>query len=88
MNQLNLRELLLGSVALIVVTQIACTVWIGRQNKAPSPADYSSEFADITEKLAGVESAVSDVQGTADGIQARTQALVDSMSSVARACSR
>ena len=88
MDPFNLRKLVLGSVALIVLTQIACTVWIGRQLNVPDPTDNSSEFAGITDQLASIESAVSEVQGTADGLQARTQALTDSMSSVARACTR
>jgi len=86
MDPLNSRRLLLGSVALIVLTQIACTIWIGRQIEVPSPADNSSELAAITEQLTSVESAVGDVQDTADGLQARTTALTDSMGSVARAC--
>jgi len=88
MDPFNLRKLLLGSVALIVLTQIACALWIGRQIEVPRPTDNSAEFADITERLASVRSAISDVQGTADGLQARTTALTDSMGSVARACSR
>jgi hypothetical protein len=87
MNSLNSRWLLLGSAALIVLTQIACTAWLGRQVEAYSPVDPSSGLADITEQLASVKSAVSDVQDTADAIQARTGALTESMSSVARACS-
>ena len=88
MDPLNSRRLLLGSVAVIVLTQIACTVWIGRQIGVPSHADNSAEFAGITEQLASIKSAVSDVQDTADGLQARTTALTDSMGSVARACTR
>jgi len=86
MDPLNLRRLILGSVALVVLTQVACAIWIGRQIDVPSPADNSSEFADITERLASVKSAIRDVQDTADGLQARTTALTDSMGSVARAC--
>jgi hypothetical protein len=88
MEPLNLRKLVLGSVALIVLTQIACAIWIGRQRDVPGPADNSSEFANITEQLASIESAVGDVQDTADGLQGRTTALTDSMGSVARACTR
>jgi len=88
MEPLNLRKLVLGSVALIVLTQIACAIWIGRQRDVPAPADNSSEFANITEQLANIKSAVGDVQDTADGLQARTQALTDSMGSVARTCAR
>lgn len=88
MDPLNSRSLLLGSVAVIVLTQVACTLWIGRQMEAPSPVDYSSEFAAITEQLSGINSAIGDVQDTADGLQARTTALTDSMGNVARACSR
>ncbi len=88
MDPLNIRRLFLGSVAVIVLTQVACTLWIGRQMEAPSPVDNSGELAAITEKLAGIESAVDDVQDTADGLQARTTALTDSMGNIARACSR
>jgi hypothetical protein len=87
MDPLNSHRLLFGSVALIVLTQIACTIWIGRQIEVPIPTDNSSELANIAEQLANVESAVSDVQDTADGLQARTTALTDSMGNVARACS-
>ena len=86
MEPLNSHRLLLGSVALIVLTQIACAIWIGRRLDVPGPADNSSEFANITEQLASIKSAVGDVQDTADGLQARTTALTDSMGSVARAC--
>lgn len=86
MDPLNLRRLLLGSVAVIVLTQVACTLWIGRQVEVPGPVDNSSEFAAITEQLAGIKSAVGDVQDTAYGLQARTTALTDSMGNVARAC--
>jgi hypothetical protein len=88
MEPLKLRNLVLGSVAVIVLTQIGCTVWIGRQLDVPDPTDNSAEFAAITAQLASIESAIGDVQATADGVQARTQALTDSMGSVARACSR
>ena len=87
MDPLNSRSLLLGCAVLIVLTQIACTSWLGRQVEGDSPVDHSSELADITGQLASVETAVGDVQDTADGIQARTGALTESMSSVARACS-
>ena len=87
MEPIKTRWLVLGSAALIVLTQIACTAWIGRQLPDDSPTDNSSEFADITEQLANIETAVGHVQGTADNVQARTGALVESMSSVARACS-
>jgi hypothetical protein len=86
MDPLNLRKLLLGSVAIIVLTQVACTLWIGRQIGVPSPTDNSAEFAGVTEQLASIKSAVADVQDTADGLQARTTALTDSMGNVARAC--
>ena len=88
MDPFNMRKLVLGSVALIVLTQIGCTIWISRQLDVPGPTDNASEFAAITAQLASIESAVGDVQDTADGVQARTQALTDSMGSVARACSR
>lgn len=87
MEPFNSRWLILGSVVLIVLTQIACAVWMGRQIELSSAADNSLELTDITKQLASVESAVSDVQDTADSIQGRTGALTDSMSSVARACS-
>lgn len=87
MEPFNSRWLNLGSVVLIVLTQIACAVWMGRQIELFSAADNSLELTDITKQLASVESAVSDVQDTADSIQGRTGALTDSMSSVARACS-
>jgi hypothetical protein len=86
MEKINMRGLIVGSAVLIVVTQVACTAWLGQQ-EVDSPPDPSLALADITEQLASVESAVADVQGTADNIQARTQALVDSMGGVARACS-
>ncbi len=86
MEKINMRGLILGSLAVIVVTQIACTTWLGRQLVEYQPADNSADFADISEQLASVDSAVSDVQNTADNIQARTGALTDSMSSVSRAC--
>ena len=41
----------------------------------------------LTQQLEGIDSAVSDVQDTADSIQGRTGALTESISSVARACS-
>jgi len=88
MEPLNLRRLLLGSVALIVLTQIACAIWIGRHLDVPGPADNSSEFADLAARLASVQSAISDVQDTADGLQGRTTVLTDSMGNVARACTR
>jgi hypothetical protein len=88
MDPLNLRRLMLGSVAVIVLTQVACTLWLGRQVEVPSPVDNSAEFAAITEQLTGIKSAVADVQDTADGLQARTTALTDSMGNVARACTR
>lgn len=87
MEKINLRGLILGSLAVIVVTQFACAAWLGRQLAEYRPADNTSEFAAITEQLASLESAVSDVQDTADNVQGRTEALVASMSSVARACS-
>lgn len=87
MEPINTRWLILGSAALIGLIQVACTAWIAKEVAAYSPTDNSSEFAAITEQLASVESAVSDVQDTADTIQARTGALTDSMGSVARACS-
>ena len=87
MEKVNLRGLVLGSAAVVVLTQVACTAWIAREVAANSSHDNSSELSDIAEQLASVESAVSDVQGTADNIQARTGALTDSMGSVARACS-
>jgi hypothetical protein len=88
MNPSDSRSLFIGSVAVIVLTQIACTVWIGRQLEVVRPVDNSSELAGITEQLASVENSVSGVQDTANTVQARTQALIDSMGSVARACSR
>ena len=87
MNSPNSRSLLLASVAAIVLTQIACTVWIGRQLEVAKPVDNSLELAGITEQLTGVESSVAGVQDTANNVQARTQALIDSMGSIARACS-
>jgi hypothetical protein len=54
--------------------------------EVPSPVDNSTEFAAITEQLASLNSAVADVQDTADGLQARTTALTDSMGNVARPC--
>jgi len=86
MEPIKTRWLVLGSAALIVLTQIACTAWIGRQLPDDSPTDNSSELADIAEQLANIETAVGDVQGTANNVQARTGALTDSMGSVARAC--
>jgi hypothetical protein len=86
MEKINLRGLILGSAALIILTQVACTAWLGQQ-EADSPPDPSLALADMTQQLASVESAVVDVQGTADDINGRTGALVDSMGSVARACS-
>jgi hypothetical protein len=86
MDRLNLHRLLLGGVALIVLTQIACAIWIGRQVVVPGPVDNSSQLAAITGQLAGVEYAIGAVQDTADGLQARTTALTDSMGNVARAC--
>jgi len=85
MAKINMRGLILGSAALVVLTQIACTAWLGQQ-EADSPPDPSLALSDMTQQLASVESAVSDVQDTADTIQARTGALIDSMGSVARAC--
>ena len=87
MEKINMRGLILGSAVVVVLTQIACTAWIAREIAANSPADNSAALADITEQLAGVESAISDVQGTVDTFQARTDALTNSMGSVARACS-
>ena len=87
MEKINMRGLILGSAALVVLTQVACTIWIAKAVAANGPADDSSEFADITAQLAGVEAAVGDVQDTTNTIQARTGALTDSMGSVARACS-
>ena len=86
MDPFNSRSLLLGSVAIIVLTQIACTIWIGRQLVVPAPADNSAGLADIAQQLTSVQSAVDAVQDTADGLQARTTALTDSMGNVARAC--
>ena len=88
MNPPNSRSLFLGSVAVIVLTQIACTIWIVRKLEVASPVDNSSELAGIAQQLAGVESSIAGVQDTANNVQARTQALIDSMGSVARACSR
>jgi len=86
MEKVNLRGLVLGSAAVIVLTQVACTAWIAGQLAAESSPDNSAELAALAEQVASLESAVSDVQGTADNIQARTGALTDSMGSVARAC--
>jgi hypothetical protein len=86
MNPLNSRWPIIGGVAVIVLTQIACTAWIARHVEAPRPTDNSAMFAGITEQLASIESAVGEVQDTADGLQARTTALTDSMGNVARAC--
>jgi hypothetical protein len=86
MEKVNMRGLILGSTAVIVLTQVACTAWLAREVAYNGPADNSAEIADFTEQLAGVESAISDVQGTADNIEARTGALTNSMGSVARAC--
>ena len=86
MEPIKTRWLVLGSAALIVLTQIACAAWLGRQLPDDSPTDNSSELADIAEQLANIETAVGDVQGTANNVQARTGALTDSMGSVARAC--
>lgn len=86
MEKINLRGLILASLAVIVVTQIACAAWLGRQLADYRPADNSLEFAAVTKQLEGIETAVSDVQGTADNVEGRTEALVASMSSVARAC--
>lgn len=87
MEKINLRGLILVSAALVVLTQVACTAWLGRQLEPDRPPDPSLALVDMTQQLASVESAVSDVQNTADTIQARTGALTDSMGSVARACS-
>ena len=86
MEPYNSRGLILGSAAVVVLTQIACALWIGRQLTDYRPTDNAAEFNDLSEQVTRVESAVSDVQKTADTIQARTGALTDSMGSVARAC--
>jgi hypothetical protein len=86
MEKINMRGLIVGSAVLIVLTQIACTAWLGRHLEPDRPPDPSLALADIAEQLASVESAVVDVQGTADDINGRTGALVNSMGSVARAC--
>ena len=88
MEPLNLRRLVVGSVALIILTQIVCTIWIGRQPEVPRVADNSSEFADVMHQLADINSAIGTVQDTADGLRAHTTALTDSMGNVARACTR
>lgn len=87
MEKVNLRGLVLGSAAVVVLTQVACTAWMARELATHSTPDNTAQFADLADQLASVESAVSEVQGTADNIQARTGALTDSMGSVARACS-
>ncbi len=86
MEPLSSRWLILGSAAAIVLTQIACTAWIGQHIGDYHPADNSAQLDKVTERLAGLSSAVGEVQNTADNIQARTSALVNSMGSVARAC--
>jgi hypothetical protein len=86
MKPIDPRLLILGSAAAVVLTQIACTAWIAKEITAYRPTDNASEFADIAKQLASVESAVGDVQDSSDNIQARTEALVASMSSVSRAC--
>ena len=86
MEKINMRGLIIGSAAIVVLTQVACTAWIVREVAANGPTDTTSELVDISEQLASVESAVRDVQGTADNIAAGSGALTNSMSSVARAC--
>ncbi len=86
MEPLDSRWLILGSAAVVVLTQIACTAWIGRHIGDYRPADNSAELDNLTKKLATLGSAVNDIQNTADNIQARTAALTNSMGSVARAC--
>ncbi len=88
MNSPNSRSLLLGSVAVIVLTQVACIIWLEQKLESVRPADNATELAGIADQLAGVETSIAGVQDTANNVQARTQALTDSMGSVARACTR
>ena len=77
------------SIVIVIVQVIQLLLVLGidaRVHLIQNKADNSAALDNVSEQVAGVESAVKDVQGTADNIQARTGALVDSMGSVARAC--